>query len=79
MKGGGLSRTKLININCLFVKSSAEYCAFVWHENLTQDQSKAMERLQIVGLKIFVGKDCPKTEDGHFDYEAALILCKLES
>jgi hypothetical protein len=79
LKFAGLSRTKLINIYCLFVRSSAEYCAVVWHNNLTQAQSKAIERLQIVGIKIILGKDCPKKEDGHVDYEAALSLCQLDS
>ena len=79
LKFAGLSRTKLINIYCLFVRSSAEYCAVVWHENLTIAQSKAIERLQIVGLKIILGNDCPKKEDGHVDYAAALKLCNLDS
>ena len=51
----------------------------VWNNNLTQAQSKAIERLQIVGIKIILGKDCPRKEDGHIDYEAALTLCQLDS
>ena len=35
-KYAGLSRKKQINIYCLFVRSSAEYCSVVWHQNLTQ-------------------------------------------
>ena len=79
LKFAGLSRRKLINIYCLFVRSSAEYCSVVWHSNLTQAQSKAIERLQIVGLKIILGNDCPRKEDGHVDYFAALDLCQLDS
>ena len=66
LKFASLSRDKLINI----------YCAVVWHENFTKAQSKAIERLQIVGLKIILGNDCPKKEDGHVDYVAALMICK---
>ena len=79
LKFAGLSRKKLIDIYCLFVRSSAEYCSVVWHSNLTQAQSKAIERLQICGLKIILGKDCPRKEDGHMDYAAALNLCQLDS
>ena len=79
LKFAGLSRKKLINIYCLFVRSSAEYCSVVWHSNLTQAQSKAIERLQIVGLKIILGNDCPRKEDGHVDYLEALKLCQLDS
>ena len=70
---------KLINIYCLFIRSSAEYCSVVWHENLTVAQSNAIERLQVVALKIIIGKDCPRKEDGHCDYEALLGLCQLTS
>ena len=78
-KYAGLSRKKRINIYCLFVRSSAEYCSVVWHQNLTQAQSNSIERLQVVALKIILGKDCPRKEDGHCDYERILILCKLNS
>ena len=40
----------------------------VWHENLTQEQSHAIEIIQVVALKIILGKDCPRKEDGHCDY-----------
>ena len=56
-----------------------EYCSVVWHDNLTQAQSNAIERLQIVALKIILGSDCPLKDDGHFDYTKALIICKLDS
>ena len=79
LKYAGLSRKKLINIYCLFVRSSAEYCSVVWHQNLTQAQSNKIERLQVVALKIILGKDCPKKEDGHCDYENVLKLCNLDS
>ena len=79
LKYAGLSRKKLLHIYSLFVRSAAEYCCVVWHDNLTQSQSRAIERLQVVSLKIILGNDCPRKEDGHFDYEKALTLCQLNS
>ena len=79
LKYAGLSRQKLINIYCLFIRSSAEYCSVVWHENLTIAQSNLIERVQIVALKIIAGQDCPRKEDGHCNYEELLKLCNLTS
>ena len=79
LKYAGLSQKKLINIYCLFVRSAAEYCSVVWHENLTQEQSNAIERIQVVALKIILGKDCPRKDDGHCDYPQLLRICKLDS
>ena len=56
-----------------------EYCSVVWHYNLTQCQSNAIERLQIVSLKIVLGSDSPRSEDGHFDYLEALQISNLNS
>jgi hypothetical protein len=51
----------------------------VWHTNLTQDQTYAIKRIQKVALKIILGKDTPRKEDGHFDYERGLQMCDLKS
>ena len=75
----GLSRSKLLIIYCLHVRSSMEYCSVVWHDNLTQAQRNSIERLQVVALKIILGTDCPRKEDGHFDYDRALVFCNLKS
>ena len=79
LKYAGLSRTKLLHIYSLHVRSSMEYCSVVWHDNLTQAQSNAIERLQIVALKIILGNDWPRKEDGHFDYTRALTMCNLST
>ena len=79
LKYAGLSRRKLIHIYCLFVRSYTEYCSVAWHDSLTQVQTKAIERLQIVALKIILGGDSPRKPDGHFDYFEALKLCNLKS
>ena len=54
-----------------------EYCSVVWHDNLTKAQSSVIERLQMVALKIILGSDCSRKEDGHFDYFQALTICKV--
>ena len=79
LKYVGLSRKKLLHIYALFVRSAAECCSVVWPDNLTQGQTYAIERLQIVSLKIILGSDSPRKDDGHFDYEKALTLCDLKS
>ena len=79
LKYAGLSRKLLINIYCLFIRSSAKYSSVVWHENLTVAQSNKIERLQVVALKMIIGKGCPRKEDGHCDNEALLRLCQLTS
>ena len=79
LKYAGLSRTKLLHIYCLHIRSSMEYCSVVWHDNLTQGQSNSIERLQKVSLKIILGSESPRCEDGHFDYVKALHICNLKS
>ena len=56
-----------------------EYCSVAWHDNLTQAQKNAIERLQVEALKIILGSDCPRKEDGHVDYIKALSICNLKS
>ena len=60
LKYAGRSQTKLLHIHALHVRSSMEYCSVVWHDNLTQAQSNAIERLQIVALKIILGNEPPE-------------------
>ena len=79
LKYAGMSRSKLLHIYCLHIRSSMEYCSVVWHDNLTQAQGHSIERLQIVALKIILGADSPRRDDGHFDYHRALVICNLSS
>ena len=79
LKYAGLSHEKLLHILSLLVRSHTEYCSVAWHDSLTQEQTNSIERLQIVALKIILGSDIPKKEDGHFDYPEALRLCNLKS
>lgn len=79
LKYAGLSRKKLLHIFSLFIRFYTEYCSVAWHDSLTQEQTNAVERLQIVALKIILWADCPRKPDGHFDYPEALKLCNLKS
>ena len=79
LKYAGVSMEKLLHIYSLFVRSRTEFCSVAWHENLTIAQQIAIERLQIVSLKVILGNKSPKTEDGHFDYQEALRFFKLKS
>ena len=56
-----------------------KYCSVAWHNNLTQAKRNSIERLQIVSLKIILGSDCPRKEDGHFDYQRAITIFYLKS
>ena len=67
LKYAGVSRKKLLHIYSLFVRSSAEFSSVAWHDNLTLAQKNAVERLQVVSLKVIMGKDGPRKHDGHFD------------
>ena len=79
LKYAGLCRSKLLHVYSLHIRSSMEYCSVVWHDNLTQGQCDAIEKLQKVALKIILGDDSPRYEDGHFDYHRALAICNLKS
>ena len=70
-------KKKLLQIFSLFIGSYTEYCSVAWHDSWTQEQTNAVERLQIVALKIILGADCPRKPDGHFNYQEALKLCNL--
>ena len=49
------------------------------YNSLTQEQTNALERLQIVALKTILGANCPRKPDGYFNYPEALRLCNLKS
>ena len=57
LKYAGLSQEKLLHIYSLFVRLHTEYCSVAWHDSLTQEQTNAIERLQLVALKTILGSD----------------------
>ena len=79
LKYAGVATKKLLHIYSLFVRSSAEFSSVVWHDSLTVSQKNAIERLQIVSLKVIIGKDYPRKDDGHFDYNEVLRKFNLTS
>ena len=79
LKFAVLSRKKLINIYIAFLWGPPpSIFLVVWHENLSQAQAKAIERLQIEVLKIILGRGSPNWEDGHLDYVEVLNICQLD-
>ena len=54
------------------VRPIAEFGAVVWHSGLTQSQSKDLERIQKVALKIILA-------DSYLSYANALSVCNLDT
>ena len=61
----GVSRKDLVSIYILFIRSILEYCAVVWHSNLTCEQSANIERVQKVATSTIL-------QDFNVPYETAL-------
>ena len=66
----GVSLEDLIDIYKLYIRSIAEYCSVVFHSSITQEESKKIERIQKICLKVILG-------DMYISYEAALEMCGL--
>ena len=62
----------LLDIYILFIRSVTEYCAVVFHSNLTLQQSEKIEKIQKTSLKVILG-------DMYVSYSAALEMCGLET
>ena len=72
LKYVGVRTEDLIHLYILFIRCILEYCAVVWHSTLTVQQSKDIEKVQKLVLKIILG-------DRYINYENALRLTGLES
>ena len=72
LKYVGVPTSDLIEIYILYIRSILEYCSTVWHSTLTVDQSKQIEGVQRLCLKIILGTE-------YSGYEAALKQCGLDS
>ena len=57
LKYVGVSRSDLIEIYCLFIRSRAEYASVSFHSSLTQEQSKKIENIQRTSLKVILQND----------------------
>ena len=72
LKYAGMSRSDLINIYILHVRSVTEYCSTAFHSSLTFEQEKKLETIQKASLKIILGQN-------YSSYEDALMLTSLKS
>ena len=72
LKFVGIKREDLLDIYKLFICSFTEYCSVVFHSSLTQKQTKKIELIQSMCLKIILGNE-------YKDYSSALKLCNMSS
>ena len=71
LKYVGVPTSDLIEIYILYIRSILEYCSTVWHSTLIVDQSKQIEGVQKLCLKIILGTE-------YAGYDAALKQCGLD-
>ena len=71
LKYVGVNTEELINIYILYVRSLLEYCSVVWHSTLTVEQSRHIESVQKLCLKVILGPE-------YTGYEEALKCSGLE-
>ena len=71
LKYVGSKVSDLVEIYCLVIKSTTEYCSTAFHHSLTQQDQQKLEAIQKTSLKMILG-------DQHTCYEEALTLVGLE-
>ena len=57
LKYVGTTKEDLLDVYILYIRSILEYCSVVWHSTLTVQQSKDIENVQKLCLKIILGED----------------------
>ena len=72
LKYVGVPATDLITIYILYIRSLVEYCSVAWHSTLTVEQSKNIENVQKLCLKVILGCE-------YQGYEAALEAFGLDT
>ena len=72
LKYVGVGTEDLLDIYVLFIRSCAEYCCVAFHSSLTQEQSKSLESIQKVCLRVILG-------ESYIDYNAALEMTGLST
>ena len=70
LKYAGISRSDLLTVYKLFIRSVLEYCSVSFHTSLTNDQSRKIEGVQSTCLKVILGEE-------YSSYESALKICDL--
>ena len=68
----GVHRNDLIDVYKLFIRSVLEYASVVFHSKLTEDQSKMLESIEKICLKIILAEE-------YESYLEALKLCSITS
>ena len=61
-----------MDIYIRFIRSVTEYCSVVFHSSLTIEQSKKLETIQKICLKVILG-------EMYVDYDAALEMSGLQT
>ena len=72
LKYVGFCIEDLIEIYCLFIRSTAEYCSAVFASSLTQEQERKLTNIERTCLKIIL-------KDMYVSYESALEMTGLIS
>ena len=72
LKYVGFCIEDLIEIYCLFIRSTAEYCSAVFASSLTVEEERKLTNIERTCLKIVL-------KDMYVSYEAALEMCGLSS
>ena len=72
LKYAGVHKEDLVDIYNLFIRSKAEYCSVVFHHSLTEQQTRKLEAIQRVSLKIILGSE-------YESYDSALEATGLET
>ena len=63
LKYVGVPTDDLLNIYILYVRSLLECCSVVWHSTLTVEQSKKLENVQKLCLKVILGESYTSYEN----------------
>ena len=72
LKYVGVPIEDLIEIYCLFIRSTAEYCSAVFATSLTVEQDRKLTNIEKTALRIIL-------QDNYVSYEAALEMTGLSS
>ena len=59
----GLSRSTLLDIYMIHVRSVVEFAAVVWHSGLTKDNTEQIERVQKAAFAIILGENYKNYEN----------------
>ena len=72
LKYVGFCTEDLLEIYCLFIRSTTEYCSAVFASSLTVEQERKLTNIERTCLKIIL-------KDMYVSYETALEMCGLSS